>query len=357
YNIPVHYCGQCPDAQVVAPCLCDSFGINCKSDADIRDVKSLFKQIAANYTDSWGGKQFMDLGLHSTSLEQLPEDCLQGLTFSRISIWDASSLKHIDTNAFRGTVDKVMSVVLWDSPLLDSSNLFDILNQFLNVQQISVGDCNIQSIPDRAFVGLSKLTELVLFGQTIKTIGRQPFSELPVLERLYIFQTSISYIDSNVFVFNDNFTTNDDNKQLPLPPLTLGLFKNGQLGGSCFNQDTFLNVFKHRPVNIDFGGKVYGGIYTDPNQITYLAEVVFQGFLLANPLNIITLYKQQFNCDDCRNYWLHKQQKLLKQLVDLNCANAEQVCLAVLIVVNSGPDANWYVLLCDLCPSDCPDIG
>ena len=81
---------------------------------------------------------------------------------------------------------------------------------------------------------------------------------------------------------------------------------------SAFNEKTLLNI--RRPTEIDIFGKT-----------TYLEEKVFLPFLLDNEKNSIGLpFVEVFDCNDCRNYWIKKNQNVTKR-VQLICSNKKQI--------------------------------
>ena len=54
----------------------------------------------------------------------------------------------------------------------------------------------------------------------------------------------------------------------------------------------------------------------------FLDEKVFLPFLLDNKYNSIDLFGYGFDCNDCRNYWLTKQ-NVLNRINDFSCLDGK----------------------------------
>ena len=85
----------------------------------------------------------------------------------------------------------------------------------------------------------------------------------------------------------------------------------GSSNFSAFNRRTLLNI--RRPTHLE---NIHG-------LITYLEEKVFLPFLLDNKQNTITCRespREMFDCNDCRNYWIKKNQNISNR-VNVKCSN------------------------------------
>ena len=61
------------------------------------------------------------------------------------------------------------------------------------------------------------------------------------------------------------------------------------------------------------------------NYFSYLDEKAFLPFLLDNSKNIIEMGYAEFDCDDCRNYWIIKHIDLIKRLPGIICSDNTNV--------------------------------
>ena len=53
----------------------------------------------------------------------------------------------------------------------------------------------------------------------------------------------------------------------------------------------------------------------------YLDESVFGMFLKTNPENMMDLSRNQFDCNNCKNFWLREHPDLFSRISNVWCSN------------------------------------
>ena len=258
-------------------------------------------------------KHFKLFYLNNKVITSLEANTFKDLVFDTIQIESSSNLTKIDGKAFNGTASVTKTVKIVSNTKLENSgnSLFESLKKFENLQFLQISYNNISGIPDNAFANssLAKLERLELRGNKIKTLGQNAFRSLDSLTTLSLTETHISRVPDNAFAF-DKKSNNS---------LTIELISISSINGSSFAQNSLTGI--QRPVQLVIGS--LDGF--TPYELIYLDEKIFSKFLSENEKNGIDLYGQDFDCDDCRSYWLIKESKLIKQLKNLTCSNKKKI--------------------------------
>ena len=292
----------CPAPELIKPCVCEDNGIICVENSDI-DLVNIFQTLEKNLTKS--EKHFKRFYLNNNFITELKENTFKRITFNEISILWCKNLTKIHINAFAQT-DLITKIFKFNSNTeFKDNSIFEVISKFINLEELELGFNGITEIPSNALqrvVGYQdELKRLYFGGLDIKKIGSRAFSFLRSLESIIFQQTSIDYIPENAFEFDE-----ESNQRM-----SIRFNSNNLLNSSSFHQDS-LTHFK-RPVTIDLKYSV--------NHFKYLDEKVFKNFLNSNPENMIDMSGQIFDCNDCTNFWLTKQQNLLERFNNLSCSN------------------------------------
>ena len=112
----------------------------------------MFTQLSKKLKDS--EKDFDNLLINNTVIEELPANCFGDIYFQNIMIENTSNLKRIDLNAFSGTDVYTQRFILINSPKLENSPktlIFDILNKFAKLEAITLNGIGLSEIPANAF--------------------------------------------------------------------------------------------------------------------------------------------------------------------------------------------------------------
>jgi len=136
--------------------------------------------------------------LHDTTLKEIPAGAFKKIKFQNITMYDNNKLEYIHPDAFGATLKTLTALYiegnegLTNEGLSDPAyNLFNVLNQFKNLEYLVIDANPIQSLPDNAFGTLPSLTYLRFdFSEAtdinLKKIGSKPFSGLPKLQTLLL---------------------------------------------------------------------------------------------------------------------------------------------------------------------------
>ena len=296
----------CPARELIKPCFCEDEGIVCTRNVAI-DLVKMFETLDKNLTKT--EKHFKRFELSNDFITELKDKTFKDITFDEILITKCNNLVKIETNAFEGTdlVTKELTISVNPKLNMDKS-IFEILSSFLNVQTIFISDFGINEIPSNAFElinGHQKYLTHLSFYQKLTKIGSNAFSKLPSLKSLSFYLTNFQTIPAYAFQFDEHAAT----------PFQLGFYLS--LNISAFNEKSLL--FIGRPTRF---------YLEDVQGVTYLDEKVFLPFLLDNQNNTIEVNwansKQSiFDCSDCRNYWIKKNQNITER-VSVNCSNQKK---------------------------------
>jgi hypothetical protein len=310
----------CPAPEVLNPCKCDTNGISCGGN-DVINLKNIFNAIDQKLSEN--EKHFAQFYLNNTAITELEENTFYEITFDEIHIYNTTKLKLIHTNAFNATksLTKILSVnyhytesydpnaiPLTNSP--PTHDIFHMLSSITTLEEIHLCYTNITGIPSLAFKPINgaqnNLTFITFAYSSIVEIGDNAFSALENLSFLSFADNKIESIPKTAFNFEN------DSKEI----MQLDLQSN-KLNGESFPSDSFNNM--KRPTFLYLGN--------NPN-LKYLDQHIFQPFLESNIKNKIFIdeggFKNgNFDCDDCRSYWLKKESKYNNRTDLWKCSNGK----------------------------------
>ena len=235
-------------------------------------------------------KHFKNIQIFANKELVLEDETFGDITFES---FHGLKIKKIGTHVFNKTADKIEVFFCWSCSIEHQPPKYDlqaILNQMNQLDHLSIG-VNVNKIPSNAVRNKTKLEFITLMNRKQNlTIESNAFHSLDHLIGLEIWETTINRIEKEAFksptISHISFVTCN---------LTGESFENGTFNGITNNfQITFMQ-----------------------SNISYLAESVFKP-VLNNSFNSIDFfnhsisngaYNSKIDCDDCRNYWLIKENK------------------------------------------------
>jgi hypothetical protein len=214
--------------------------------------------------------------------------------------------KIFGVNFYKG---KFLDPVEAMTPLTDqppTHDLFLMISSMINLEALWLSHTMVSAIPSHAFRSVNgiqeKLTNLSFDKNIITKVGSSAFSELPNLKSLYFNWNPFETIQSNAFEFRK-----DSNETLTIS------FHYTKLDGAGFETGTFNDL--KRPTVLLFGLM---------DNLKYLEKKVFQPFFETNIHNKIAFESSEhIDCDDCRSYWLQKEQKYIDRTDLKKCSNGK----------------------------------
>jgi hypothetical protein len=99
-----HISGECPKPEILNPCTCVKDDIHCGG-SDSTELKTIFHQMSTKLEN--GKKHFEAFNLDNASINELPENIFEDITFDGIWIRNAINLSLIHTNAFKGMISSL----------------------------------------------------------------------------------------------------------------------------------------------------------------------------------------------------------------------------------------------------------
>ncbi len=307
-TIIAYISGECPKPELLKPCVCDTDIISCGGSESIT-LKTIFHELSPKLEKE--KKHFQEFHLNNKAIEELPENTFEDITFDKIEIRDAFNLSLIHTNAFTGTEKNLKELLISNTSLKNSPPIHDIfraISSMVNIERFYIFNSLIEEIPDNAFIPVNgsqnNLKDIGLYQNKITKIGNNAFKHFNYLLSLGLEQNKLDHISENAFsfeTFNDNI---------------FGLFLyNNSINSSSFESGAFDNLNRPTAIHFNFDDK--------SNDITYLDERIFQQFMNKNDKNKILL--NTIDCNDCRSFWLIKNQKYSSQITDLKCSNSKLI--------------------------------
>ncbi|CAG2110320.1 unnamed protein product, partial [Medioppia subpectinata] len=257
---------RCPAEAALKPCTClhRQNLVVCDGDQEFE-----LSAIVTALTSANGSNHYKLLHFMPNKLTEMSANTFKDLTFNGIWLMGAQNLKTIHENAFAGTDTVTTHLVLSYCPSLDSTNIFTIINKFVNIRLISLTEMNIESIPGQAFGPLKHLTMLSITDTKLKTIGEKPFLALNSLKLLTFKDTSIARIPRDVLVFSINYDI----------PLHITLMENHLLSSASFDADSLTSLGRPTGISLVPYSK-------NPYQWKYLSETIFKPFLSVQKVEI-----------------------------------------------------------------------
>ena len=282
---------------------------------DSSKAKGFFHSVVSNSSNENDTHfESIHLELNNVKLGELEENQFDNLTFKDI---DAVFVNRIHTNAFGKTSSIVKKFWCMECQIEHSPPNYDLwksLAHLTNLTQLSI-QTKIDEIPTNAIVLIDgKESQLTKFEieQTAKhlTIKSGAFQNLNNLQEISLRVSNLSKIESGAFNFNK---TSD--KELTII-FHSSNYKNKNIvhfSGDLFQNGTFHGI-KRQTVHVQF----------EMPKLDYIPESSFKTILDQNKNNTIKIfdvvYKTLIDCEDCRNYWLIKDNRKtqIKHAICLN---------------------------------------
>ncbi|XP_054159751.1 leucine-rich repeats and immunoglobulin-like domains protein 2 [Oppia nitens] len=302
-----HLCADCPKDEIIKPCYCtvDRFFRTTKITCEQKnvDIKAIFKTLSAEIKGS--DKLYDEFHMRGTGISELVDGMLSDVKFKKITIESEPQLTKFNVNALSLSAQLVVdSLSILDTPVQSQSSpdVFKFINTLTNLGFLSFRNTKLTAIPNNAFYGLSKLTNIALQNGVLTRVETNSFSNLSSLQELDLSSNKITYISDQAFDLGNNNTSN---------AMRLALNSNGVTDKQLYDLvKGILNI--KRAVNLDI----------DDNNISILNQKVFEPFLKLRKTNTITV--STLSCQDCYNYWLPKDFKS-SDIQSIHCINADDL--------------------------------
>ena len=298
----------CPKHDLIKPCFCIDDHFRCGGNTTI-DLIKIFESLENNLSES--EKHLKSFTLKNTAINELRENTFKDILFDQISLESCKNLTSIHENAFNGTdsVTKMISIEYCPLLTFPKGSVFDILCKFLKIESILLlNNKMIIEIPSNAFHSsrgdLDHLTEIQIYGPLTK-IGSNAFSTLKNVRYIGFEHAAFNIIPDYAFAFDQS--SNDT--------LIIDLTINPMINSSVFSEKSLLNM--KRVTKLKFGNACC------PKQMVFLNEKPFLPFLLQNQKNTIDLDYEEFDCNDCRNYWIRRNTNITSRVINLKCSNGK----------------------------------
>jgi Leucine-rich repeat (LRR) protein len=297
------HCQDCPKPEILKPCICKDSIISC-GDNGIIDLKAIFHQLDSGLGD--GKKHFKQFYLNNTAISELAENTFGNVTFDSIYIYSASNLSLIHTNAFTAMNLVLKNFDVYYTLLKNfppNYDIFTALSHMSQVEAISISFSKLEEIPENSFQPLSgqqnNLTKVHFYNNNIKKIGNNAFQHLSSLKELNLYHNQIDHIQKDSFRFLN---------KTALSELVMG---SNPLNSSSFEAGAF--SYLTGPLFLELGS----------DSLKFLDQHIFEIFFLNNERNRIR--EDNLDCEDCRSYWLFKNQKFAHQIERLSCLNGTKL--------------------------------
>ena len=296
----------CPSKELIKPCVCEDkeYGkdIRCEGKESL-DLVKVFGNLDKTLNET--EKQFSVFHSSNTAITELKENTFRDITFDEIFIGCCNKLTKIHENAFNGSEFRIKYLSFYNNSALTSpdNSIFKLAGKLVNLRYFELENTNVTKIPSNSFGNLEHLVEIHFAGNFIKEIGAEAFSNLRQLRSLNFEQVNFTSIPDKAFEFKES--SNDT--------MILGFGGSPLVTSKVFTPKSLLGM--KRPAIIRFGSNKV------TRQITYLDEKVFLPFLFENDKNNIDINGEEFDCNDCRNYWLKTNQKAFNRIKSLKCSD------------------------------------
>ncbi|CAG2110321.1 unnamed protein product [Medioppia subpectinata] len=278
---------DCPVGDAIKPCICHKSHITCDEEQEY-DLKAIIGSLSDSYGQNQS-KHFNRFEFTANTLTELSENLFKDITAAVLWLMGAEQLKSINVNAFHGMDAVVKQFELRNCPVLNTDNIFTIVNKFVMVDTVALKEINLVAIPSGAFARLTRLHTITIYDSRLKTIGDKPFAALNSLQKLELSQTSVASLPKGVLVFSadSNLT------------LRLTLQKNEWLNNTGLGADSLSQLARPTIIYINH-------TFKNSRQWKYLAEKAFKPFFAANDGNkVLFLGHSAILCGDVRNKWLN----------------------------------------------------
>lgn len=170
------------DKFMFKPCTIDKY-MNTSFQLDCQDV--MFNEINLGISNLRGMFEeaiklieklnIQRLRFHSTEENSIPETFLDMFQFKDISIID-SGLTALDVHAFHPSVESLMELDLSSNKLKDESNIFEFVNNFINVKKVVLKNNKLRTVPSQKLNSLQALKYLDLSYNQINLVESKSLS-------------------------------------------------------------------------------------------------------------------------------------------------------------------------------------
>lgn len=290
------------------------------------DLKNILQDISQNVEPE--KKHFKSFQLSNSKIESLDSSTFSKVTFDEIHIYRCPQLQSIANDAFNGTdrVTTVLSIKFNPKLKFPGYSLFDMINKFSRLTNLTLGIDNVPVVPPEAFKPTndqpSKLKEIVFMNNygvsSWKTISSNAFKSNAQLTKIAFFGVSLDSIEEYAFA----------TESTSMVRLSLDFTNCMGYNINAFKRQSLAHI--RRPVTLLLGTS---RDETHQKIVRYIDENVFKDFLTEkNDSNDSTdnyrsldLFNSPLNCSDCRNAWLNTASDSLRSAVlALKCTDGKR---------------------------------
>lgn len=224
--------------------------------------------------------------------------------------FEGVNVKKISSNLFNKTENKIKTFECFACPLEHEPpkyNVQSVFNRMTELNDLKIG-LNVTEIPSNAFGKAYKLETLNIYmkskGFTIKSSA---FENLENLRSISFLGGKINRIEKEAFKIRFSKFVYNFHISLSYCNITSESFQNGSFDG-------IHNTYRAKPI-------LTTEISLSSDNFSYLSEEAFDEFLVDEKNSIIfnrIVQHNNFDCEDCRNYWLVKG-RLKNQVKDARC--------------------------------------
>ena len=302
---------ECPRKEILNPCICSNELLECNG-IKVKNLKTVFYELSIS---SYPVVKYRKIELKNIKGSELTENIFNEITFNTIYI-NNNEFTKIDSKAFAGTELTTTELIVRFCPLLDTSNLFDLINRFLNIREIDLREINLEAIPDNAFYKLKYLSSLTIIDTKFKTLGQKVFANLRRFQILKIMGKYFNKIHKNRFVFSEN----------PNLPLNITMECKQTYNRFNFEEESLDSI--GRPTNIKcYANPLRPQYYQADRNDTYIFDqTVFEPYFASNDNNRILLQEPKRFCDYDNNYWIINNTDLMSRISGFSNSDAQIIC-------------------------------
>jgi hypothetical protein len=325
---------KCQDLSTPPPriiCQIDGNDLSCDANYTSFNITAEIEYLSQTLPQN--EKNFENLIIQRTSIEEIPENVFQDISFNFVQIFDAENLKRIHTNAFNNNTAYNLRKQFYisspnqlrnDPPDYNFWKAFSSL-VYIKDLEISLADGS-HEIPDNAFEPINGPQNDLMFivfdknNFDISRIGSNAFSEIPNLMSLSFHDIPIGNISTNAFDFKNSSTQtlgiNLINCGLSETSLEEGVFSDAKRP-LILDLSMNFKLFINSEILKDFIFKI------GRNNIILIEESKFGQFFKNDIQNAIILSGNLLDCDNLESFlWLLNQKPDLEFRVQYaECAN------------------------------------
>jgi hypothetical protein len=241
-------------------------------------------------------------------LVDIPERMIGGMQFEKIYFGPhCVSLRVIHPNAFDSSVNATETFVLDASyiPANQTASFYSVVNKFTRLTYLRYHS-RLDHLDSNSFSTNLKST-LIYLVLVPTNVSGSPFLGMNRLTELALYHGKLSRIPRDVLNIGEANSIN---------PLSITL-EFDQMNDTCFELGALTHPsLEKRKVHLSL----------TKNNFTYLDEKIFRPFLLANKLNVVSLFYNPLDCEDKRSAWVCNLQREDKFRIDVGvCTNGKRL--------------------------------